>query len=168
MLQEGKNAGKASEEVSEEEIKAVIGSYGSLLEELGNSLRALRLEYGRLEEASYEYAAWRQTSDLWEGGSGPGAEDPMFLTLRKKEKELEKCRRELASTLENLEEKRLRIQRIHMAYRLLPREEFAVLKGLYQEKRCWKSFPQELGMAKRNVTRLRSQGISHIRALVKS
>ena len=153
----------AAETISDEEIKAVVAGYRVWMEELKERIGALRKEYRGLEETIYQYVAWRRTGEEPVGPRTDG-DDRMLRTVVRKERELADCRAELGEVLQGLEEQRVRIQRIFLAYMMLPLEEYRVLHALYEERIPWKRLPQHLGMSKRTVIRRRTDALSHIRA----
>ena len=164
MLLRETEAGECSRDAAPEweEIKRVIREYRNWSDELSRDIADLKKEYREMDELSYAYAAYRPRNLVAEVRR-TGYEDPGLGWVKRKEDELSVSRRELAGSIRELEARRNRIRRIHMGFVLLPREEQQVLKGLYLEQKSWKALPQEMGISKRTMIRLRDQGFERIR-----
>ena len=150
------------EEPSLSEIRQVLREYESWSKEIADALRVLQKEYREIGEAVYSYTALGKRSEL---GTGRRQDfgDPLPGIVLYKEDELLACRTELETAIRELEMKRRRIRRIHLAFLLLPRNEQQILKALYIDRMTWKSLPQEFGMTKKSLLELRDQAIRHIR-----
>ncbi len=154
--------GQNREEPSLSEIKQVLREYESWSREISDALTALQKEYREIGEAVYSYTALGKRNELGTGRR-QGFGDPVPGIVLYKEDELLACRTELESAMQELESKRRRIRRIHLAFLLLPREEQQILKALYIDRMTWKSLPQEFGMTKKNLLDLRDRAVMHIR-----
>lgn len=148
--------------ITDEEIKASIRDYAEKKRLLAESLLRVRRDLRDLEEDLYATVAMPE-ADLSEGRSELRREDPMVPMILRKERELRQYRREFQMRIAALEGEMLRMERIHMAYQLLPWRHRRVLEKLYQDRRPWKGLAEELGMTKTTLVRLRAEAFRGIR-----
>ena len=157
-------AAKKREEISDEEIKTAILDYEEKRSFLAESLERACRDLKELEGELYASVSMPEAG-LSEPRGGSRGEDPIVPIILKKERELHRYRREFRLRIGALEEEKLRMERIHWAFQLLPWQHRRVLERLYQDRRPWKGLAEEMGVTKRTLIRLRAEAFAQIREI---
>lgn len=147
------------------EIKAAIKYYHERHRQLEESLTGVRKDLAGLEEEWYHAVTIPEGTPDGIRRGRPG-QDPVLPKVMRKDEELEQYREEYRMWIRELESELRQMERIWLAYRLLPWEEHQVLQKLYEEKVAWKNLMPMTGMSKSRLIRLRQKAMSHIREAV--
>ncbi len=87
----------------------------------------------------------------------------MIHMVEGKQKKLNHYRKNLTESIAELEDALDAQRRIHLAYIMLPQDQYVILKKLYLEHVPWKQLPDETGIPKGQILRLRQLALDTIR-----